>query len=625
MVEKSPKTATSTATTLDVPALLAQAALDTTLRPSDKRALASAPRGLLVIVVPSEPWVPPLRRTLVALAPGATVVEATEVRRDGTPRLDAAEIAEKVAGGAQVVIVSHAPTRCVPLEIRAAADRTITIEGVSVTVVRRLLHRVTGQRGRTLAAADLAGLDFTDVVAAVRAGASASDAVARLRRARMYCAPVAPDTPHVDDLVGYGKAFVWAQEMVEDIRRVSAGEAIPLESALICGPPGTGKTRLARSIAHSAGVPWVSASIADFFSRGEGSLGDVVQAMQRFFSQAAAHRPCVVVLDEIDALPSRMGMTRRGHEWWSTAVNGLLVEIDRLRAHQPPVLLLAITNHAARLDPALTRPGRLDRRIDIDPPDGESLAAVFRVVAGACNIRLSGAELARVSALGRGATGAQVDAWVRAAEGRARREGRSATAADLEAEILPRAMLSDRDRRTAALHEAGHVIVARAHGRRVDRVVLEGGDGIAGTTAVAVCEGYPTRAVVEADLAIILGGRAADDILGDGANGGAVADLAAATRLAASARGALGLHDRLAFLGDPDEVVQAVRRDPGLAEAVEADLGAALDRARTIVTAQAADVLRLADRLMTRQVLLGAEIEAVISNRAADNGIPCLP
>lgn len=613
MAEKSMKQGASTASSVAVPVLLAQAALDVALRPSDKLMLATGSTGLLSVAVPSEPWVTPVRRALAALAPDATVVEATEVRRDGTPRFDVAELAEQIAAGDQVLIVSHAPARCLPHEIRAAVDRTIAIEGVSVAVVRRLLQRVTGQRGRTLTEADLENLDFTDVVAAVRVGASASDAVARLRRARMRSTPIVLDTPHVDELVGYGEAADWARAAAADLRRVSAGEPITLESALICGPPGTGKTRLARSIAHSAGVPLVSASIASFFAGGDGGLGDVVQAMLRFFASAAKRSPCVVVLDEIDALPSRIGMTRRGHEWWSTAVNGLLTEIDRLLAHRPSVLLLAITNHPARLDPALTRPGRLDRRVDVGPPDEEGLAGVFRVVAGN-RIPLSATDLTRMSVLARGATGARVDAWVRAAEGRARREGRAATATDLETEILPPSILSEGERRTVAIHEAGHAVLAHELGRRVDRIVLGVDSGVAGTTTVAAVRGYPTRHAIDDDLAIIFGGRAADCALGDGANGGAVADLTAATRLAAAARGALGLHDTLASLGDPDEMVEAMRRDPGLAEAVEADLRAAFDRARTIVMTRADDVRRLADRLMKRSILLGEEVEELLAD-----------
>jgi hypothetical protein len=226
----------------------------------------------------------------------------------------------------------------------------------------------------------------------------------------------------------------------------------------------------------------------------------------------------------------------------------------------------------------------------------------------------------RAARLTRGATPAMVEGWVRGARALARAEGRPMTETDLLATIAPPDARSSSELRVAALHEAGHAVVARRLGIRVSEVSIIGDDGIGGMTRTERSGALPTRQSIEDTVTVIMGGRAADIVLAGAAHAGARSDLATATQLLGDAMAAYGLYDDLvnASLGDG---AAAVRQSPALAAAVDLELKRLLARAIAIVEAGAELAHRLADELLRRRILAGDEIEQLLeqppSSRAA--------
>ena len=581
---------------LGVAARVAAQCLDRTLKGSGPAIWHGPVGSLSVMRVPNEAWITPMQAALGAKESGLVVLIAKRDRRGRLDGPDPVALAERVALGRHAVVLTALD---LPADLTALADRKLTIARPDRGIVGAVIRAVTGQRARSLIPEDLAGVDLAAIVAAIREGATAAECVARLRRAaKALTTPIdRPDVPEVVDLAGYGAAGEWARDVVAEAARLRNGEAVKFASAIFYGPPGTGKTSLAASIAKSARLPLVETSIARWFSTSEGHLGDVIKAADSFFDAAAAAAPCVAFLDELDALPDRAALSDRGRDWWTTVVTAVLAQVERMRRLDPPVLLVAATNRIEGIDAALRRPGRFDRQILIDPPDEDGLIAILAQRLGRA---IADDDLRRVARLGVGATGAAAVAWIENARRRAREEDRPLAIADLLDEVVPPDPRPSALRRRIALHEAGHAVAALAYGHTVERVTIVGDGSVGGSTALS--DDRPlTRASIEAHLTVALAGRAADELLGEGADAGAVADLARATKYAAACHLQLGLREKLTHRdGDID---RALRFDPALAAAVEQDLQAAMERARAIVMSQRDLVMRIADALVHHRVL----------------------
>lgn len=573
---------------------------------------------LAIIAVPTPGWVDATKQAIAGITSGAEIHTATPGRKGSKIELPPMGIAESIAGGRDVVVITSAPEALLAPETLAAADLRLDIGRLTAPLVRAVILEITGRKARDLAQRDLVGLDLPDVVAALRDGSTARDCVTRLRRASMHKTTLAdrPDVPMVGDLVGYGAAGEWAEQIVEDAHRLQNGEEVPhIESALLYGPPGTGKTRLAASIAKSAGLPFLSTSVASWFAQSDGHLGDVVKAMDAFFDALTAAAPAIGFIDEIDALPDRATMSRQGRDWWTTIVTGTLLHIDTIRRLSPPVLLIGATNDINHVDAALKRPGRFDRLILIEPPDEDGLAAILSQLLG--DARLTSEEVQTIARLGAGATGAVAKGWVDAARRRARTAGREIGFIDLVGEVMP-----DDDRpaaqlHTVAIHEAGHAVVATALGQRVRQIGILARGISGGMTSVHEDHASPRRAEVDAAVCVALGGRAADEVVGEGADAGAVSDLATATRLAAAAHLVIGLKGTLTHVGDDRDVTRVLLTDRRLADLVEADLQTALGHARTIIEVNRAVVVEIAEALVHRRVLVGEDLKAILAKVTA--------
>jgi ATP-dependent Zn protease len=357
-------------------------------------------------------------------------------------------------------------------------------------------------------------------------------------------------------------------------------------------------------------LQFVMTSVAEWFSASDGHLGAVVKEQKKFFATLRATRPCVAFIDELDALPSRQSLSGSSNgDFWAPVITGMLLGIDTLRQTCPDVVLIAATNHLDRVDPALRRPGRFDRLIEIAPPDVEGLINILRAHLKA---ELANADLAHVAQLLLGRVGADVVQVVNSARRRARLAGRTLTLEDLVMEASPPDPRSLAELKACAIHEAGHAVVAVALGRTLQGVSLQLAGASGGMTRMAHPGFIPTRAVIEDTVVIGLAGRAADVMLGAGASAGAMSDLAVATRELSALHASYGLGDRLLHRGSVDDASALVRVDGRFAHSIEADLQRLMSRAIMVVTAHHPAVLAVAEALIAHRVLSGTQVQALM-------------
>lgn len=370
-------------------------------------------------------------------------------------------------------------------------------------------------------------------------------------------------------------------EAIEDLREMvdfladpgkyqRFGARIP-RGALLVGPPGTGKTLLARSVAAEAGVPFISASGSDFV---EMFVGVGAKRIRELYAEARSHGRAIVFIDEIDAVARRRGGDQ-GINPGATAEHentliALLTELDGFASSE--VITLAATNRPDVLDPAIVRPGRLDRRIEVPVPDRRGREEILAVhVAG--KPLADDVDVAAVAARTPGMSGADLSRVVNEAALTAIRLGRDAIDAECFAEAVelvalgrarPGAQITARDRRITAWHEAGHAVAALLLDEAEDPVavsIIPRGPAGGVTWMGSSDDLYFTRDQAEARLVVMLAGRVAEEILlGGSSTQGASSDLEAASALARNMVDRYGFTGRglAVSAGDNDESRRAV-------------------------------------------------------------------
>jgi cell division protease FtsH len=386
-------------------------------------------------------------------------------------------------------------------------------------------------------------------------------------RARMFTG----DQPTVtfDDVAGVDEAKEELHEVVEFLREpekfITLGARIP-KGVLLVGPPGTGKTLLAKAVSGEAGVPFFSISGSEFV---EMFVGVGASRVRDLFDQAKRHSPCIVFVDEIDAVGRQRGAGLGGsHDEREQTLNQMLVEMDGFDT-DTNVIIVAATNRPDILDPALLRPGRFDRRVVLDRPDMRGREAILRV-------HVKGKPLAPdtdLSVLARstpGFVGADLENLVN--EGAilaARQNKKQIEQTDLE-EAIERViagperrsrLISEEEKRIVAYHEAGHAIVATVlpNTDPVHKVTIVA-RGMAGGYTMALPQEDRTlisRSKILDDLAFTLGGRAAEEIVFNEITSGAANDLERVTRSARSMVTRLGMSDDLGPMvyGQKEELI----------------------------------------------------------------------
>ncbi len=453
-------------------------------------------------------------------------------------------------------------------------------------------------------------------------------------RARMFTG----DQPSVtfEDVAGVEEAKEELHEVVEFLREpekfISLGARIP-KGVLLVGPPGTGKTLLAKAVSGEAGVPFFSISGSEFV---EMFVGVGASRVRDLFDQAKRHSPCIVFVDEIDAVGRQRGAGLGGsHDEREQTLNQMLVEMDGFDT-DTNVIIIAATNRPDILDPALMRPGRFDRRVVLDRPDMRGREAILKVhIKGkplATNVDLG--VLARSTP---GFVGADLENLVNeAAILAARRNKKMIEQPELE-EAIERViagperksrLISQEEKRIVAYHEAGHAVVMNAlpEADRVQKVSIIA-RGMAGGYTLALPEDDRTlmpRKKIIADMIGLLGGRAAEELVFDDITSGASNDLERVTRLARAMVTRLGMSDELGPLvyGQKEELIFLGReiseqRDYSEAVAEQIDkevrrlINEAYEKARSLLVQYRDKLDAVATRLLEVETISREEFEAL--------------
>ena len=318
------------------------------------------------------------------------------------------------------------------------------------------------------------------------------------------------------------------------------GAAMP-KGILLVGPPGTGKTMLAKAVAGEANVPFFSMSGSEFV---EMFVGMGASKVRDLFKQAKEKAPCIVFIDEIDAIGKKRDGQIGGNDEREQTLNQLLTEMDGFEGNTG-VIILAATNRPESLDPALTRPGRFDRRVPVELPDLQGREAILRVHAKKIKVA-EDVDYGKIARMVSGASGAELANIVNEAALRAVRAGRRyATQSDLEESIevviagyqKKNAILTDQEKWTVAYHETGHALVAamQTHSAPVQKItIIPRTSGALGYT-MQVDEGNHyllTKEEIENKIATYTGGRAAEEVVFGTVSTGASNDIEQATKLA---------------------------------------------------------------------------------------------
>ena len=440
-----------------------------------------------------------------------------------------------------------------------------------------------------------------------------------------------------DDVAGVDEAKEELQEIIHFLRDpkrfTRLGGRIP-KGVLLMGPPGTGKTLLARGVAGEAGVPFFSISGSDFV---EMFVGVGASRVRDLFEQGKKNAPCIIFIDEIDAVGRHRGAgLGGGHDEREQTLNQLLVEMDGFESNEG-VILIAATNRPDVLDPALLRPGRFDRRVVVSRPDVRGREEILKV--HVAKVRLGKDVDPEVIARGTpGFSGADLENLVNeAALLAARRSREVVTMADFESakdKVLMgterRSMIiSDSEKRTTAYHEAGHAIVAclTAGADPVHKVTI-----IPRGRALGVTQQLPsedrlsmTKDYAEGRIAILMGGRLAEEIIFDEITSGAGQDIIMATSTARKMVCEWGMSTRLGPLafGRKDEQIFLGReinqsRDYSESTAIAIDeevrriVMEGYDKAQDLLKSNLPILTAMAEALLERETLEASDVQLLM-------------
>jgi cell division protease FtsH len=393
---------------------------------------------------------------------------------------------------------------------------------------------------------------------------------------------------HFDDVAGEDEAKENLAEIVDYLHNpqkyTDAGASMP-KGLLLVGPPGTGKTMLAKAVAGESGVPFFSISGSEFV---EMFVGMGASKVRDLFKQAKEKAPCIVFIDEIDAIGKKRDGQVGGNDEREQTLNQLLTEMDGFEGNNG-VIILAATNRPESLDPALTRPGRFDRRVPVELPDLKGREAILKVHAKKIK-PADDVDFHTIARMASGASGAELANIVNEAALRAVRQGRTIVhEADLEESVevviagyqKKNAVLSDQEKKVVAYHEIGHALVAalQSHSAPVQKItIIPRTSGALGyTMQVEQGDKYlMTKEEIENKIATFTGGRAAEEVVFNQITTGASNDIEQATKLARAMITRYGMSDEFDMVALETVTNQYLGGDTSLA--CSADTQKEIDR-----------------------------------------------
>ena len=469
-------------------------------------------------------------------------------------------------------------------------------------------------------------------------------------RSRAKLFNVDKPTTTFENVAGVDEAKQEVQEIVEFLKSrekfQALGARIP-KGVLLIGYPGTGKTLLARAIAGEAGVPFFSISGSEFV---EMFVGVGASRVRDLFEQAKRNAPCIIFIDEIDAVGRQRGAGLGGsHDEREQTLNQILVEMDGFEANTT-IIVIAATNRPDVLDPALLRPGRFDRRVVLDMPDLHGRHEILKIHAKgkplAENVNLENLAKQTIGFSGADLSNLMNEAAILAA----RSDKKAIDMSDLE-ESIDRVIagperksrkVSPHEKEITAYHEAGHALVARLlpHADPVHKITIVARGMAGGYTKQLPAEDryIATNSQFKAKLAISMGGRVAEEIMFDEMSTGASQDFKDATNLAKKMVTSYGMSEKLGprTFGSKEEMVFLGKeiheqRDYGektadlIDQEVEALIQAGYQTAKTILTENRARLMHIAGQLIAEEPLEGEELEKLFTEPLPPPGTPQPP
>ncbi|HUH96882.1 MAG TPA: ATP-dependent zinc metalloprotease FtsH [Anaerolineales bacterium] len=453
-------------------------------------------------------------------------------------------------------------------------------------------------------------------------------------RARMFSGE--HPTVTFQDVAGIEESKQELAEVVEFLKEpqkfIQLGARIP-KGVLLVGPPGTGKTLLAKAVSGEAGVPFFSISGSEFV---EMFVGVGASRVRDLFDQAKRHSPCIIFVDEIDAVGRQRGAGLGGsHDEREQTLNQMLVEMDGFDT-DTNVIIIAATNRPDILDPALLRPGRFDRRVTLDRPDVKGREAILKVHAKGKPLEPN-VDLASLARGTPGFVGADLENMINeSAILAARRNKKSIGQPELE-EAIERVvmgperksrLISDEEKRIIAYHEAGHAVVANAipEADPVQKITIVGRGQAGGATWYRPDDDRLlfSRKKMIATLAGALGGRVAEELVFDDITSGASNDIEQVTRMARAMVTRLGMSDELGPMvyGQKEELIFLGReiseqRDysEAIAEKIDDEVrnlvNEAYKLARNLLTSYRAQLDAVAKKLLEAETITREEFEVI--------------
>lgn len=451
-------------------------------------------------------------------------------------------------------------------------------------------------------------------------------------RARMFTGE--QQTVTFDDVAGVEEAKEELQEIIEFLREpekfILLGARIP-RGVLLIGAPGTGKTLMAKAVSGEAVVPFFSISGSEFV---EMFVGVGASRVRDLFDQAKRHSPCIVFVDEIDAVGRHRGAGLGGsHDEREQTLNQMLVEMDGFDT-DTNVIVMAATNRPDILDPALLRPGRFDRRVILDRPDIRGREAILKVHVKGKPLE-PGVDLSTIAKVTPGFVGADLESLVNEAAILAARRNRRTISQSEFQESVERVIagperksriISMEEKKIIAFHEAGHAVVGHVipESDPVHKVSIIARGTMGGFTLALPEEDRTliSRNKMRSDMAFMLGGRAAEELVFNDITSGASNDLDRVTKIARSMVMRMGMSDSLGPMvyGKKEELIFlgreiSERRDysESVAETIDHEVSQlvheAYDRAKDLLTKYRAELYAIADRLIEVETIDREEFE----------------
>ena len=439
-----------------------------------------------------------------------------------------------------------------------------------------------------------------------------------------------------DDVAGEDEAKESLTEVVNYLHDPSKyqeiGASMP-KGILLVGPPGTGKTMLAKAVAGEANVPFFSMSGSEFV---EMFVGMGASKVRDLFKQAKEKAPCIVFIDEIDAIgQKRSGGQYGGNDEREQTLNQLLTEMDGFEGNNG-VIILAATNRPESLDPALTRPGRFDRRVPVELPDLKGREAILQVHAKKIKVA-EDVDFNKIARMASGASGAELANIVNEAALRAVRDGRRfATQADLEESIevviagyqKKNAIMTDEEKKIVSYHEIGHALVAamQTHSAPVQKItIVPRTSGALGYT-MQIEEGnhyLMSKTEMENKIATLTGGRAAEEVVFHSVTTGASNDIEQATKVARAMITRYGMSDDFdmvaletvnnQYLGGDASLACSAETQTKIDQRVVELVKAQHEKAVNILTENRAKLDELAQYLYEKETITGEEFMNIVN------------